>query len=42
MHFKPFQAILDHVFFQLFWVGTPKKNFEKSKKKHGLKWLKMS
>ena len=31
MHFKPFEGILGHVFFQLFWVGTPppdKKNWK--------------
>ena len=32
MHFKPFQAILDHVFCQFFWVGTPEKNFKKGEK----------
>ena len=32
MNFQPFQAILDHVFFQLFWVGTPEKNFKKVEK----------
>ena len=38
MHFKPFQAILDH-FFQLFWVGTPEKfSLEKWKKE----WSKMA
>ena len=41
MHFKPFQAILDHVFFNFFgWV--PRENFKKKLKKHDLKWLKMT
>ena len=39
MHFKPFQAILDHVFFNFFkWVGPRK--IQKKLKKHGLNGLK--
>ena len=40
MHFKPFQAILDHVFFNFFGWLPPRKFLKKSLKKHGLKWLK--
>ena len=40
MHFKPFQAILDHVFFNfLEWV--PPAKIQKKKWKNGLKSLKM-
>ena len=40
MHFKPFQAILDHIFSTFFgWV--PRENFKKVEK-HDLKRLKMT
>ena len=38
MHFKPFQAILDHVFFSTFLGGYPREKF----KKKSLKWSKMA
>ena len=33
MHFKPFQAILDHVFFSTFLGGYPRQKFKKKLKK---------
>ena len=40
IHFKPFQAILDHIF-QLFFGWVPRENFKKVEK-HDLKRLKMT
>ena len=42
MHFKPFQAILDHVFLPTFLSGYAREKFKKKLKKHDLKWLKMA